>query len=162
MGTLAVTPHNLLGLIWVQTVCKSFQMVTKDATSREKVKEKMDQNFRKLTIYIFSREQLVLNIKSLFFTSQSFLVFHPGFCNSKNRRSYMSAHVLFNLLNKLRKRDKMRGLPSILSLFCDEFDKFNNTWVELLYSFCHITSKLTKNAFLAWKCQDFDTFYTPL
>ena len=29
----------------------------------------------------------------------------------------MSAHVLLNLLNELRKRDKMRGLPSILSLF---------------------------------------------
>ena len=29
------------------------------------------------------------------------------------RGSYMSAHVLLNLLNKLRKRDKMRGLPSI-------------------------------------------------
>ena len=29
----------------------------------------------------------------------------------------MSAHVLLNLLNKLRKRDKMRGLPSILFLF---------------------------------------------
>ena len=29
----------------------------------------------------------------------------------------MSAHVLMNLLNKLGKRDKMRGLPSILSLF---------------------------------------------
>ena len=33
-----------------------------------------------------------------------------------NRGSYMSAHVLLNLLNKLGKRDKMRGLPSILSL----------------------------------------------
>ena len=29
----------------------------------------------------------------------------------------MSAHVLLNLLKELRKRDKMRGLPSILSLF---------------------------------------------
>ena len=29
----------------------------------------------------------------------------------------MSAHVLLNLLNKLGKSDKMRGLPSILSLF---------------------------------------------
>ena len=29
----------------------------------------------------------------------------------------MSAHVLLNLLNKLRKRDKMRGLPSILLFF---------------------------------------------
>ena len=33
----------------------------------------------------------------------------------------MSAYVLLNLLNKLGKRDKMRGLPSILSLFCNEF-----------------------------------------
>ena len=32
-------------------------------------------------------------------------------------RSYMSAHVLLDLLNELGKRDTMRGLPSILSLF---------------------------------------------
>ena len=36
------------------------------------------------------------------------------------RESYMSAHVLLNLLNELGKRDKMRGLPSILSLFRKE------------------------------------------
>ena len=29
----------------------------------------------------------------------------------------MSVHVLLNLLNKLGNRDKMQGLPSILSLF---------------------------------------------
>ena len=39
----------------------------------------------------------------------------------------MSAHVLLNLLNELGKRDKMRGLPSILSLFRNKFNKFNNT-----------------------------------
>ena len=33
-----------------------------------------------------------------------------------HRGSYRSAHVLLNLLNKLGKRDKMRGLQSILSL----------------------------------------------
>ena len=33
----------------------------------------------------------------------------------------MSAHVLLNLLNELRKSDKMRGLPGILSLFRNEF-----------------------------------------
>ena len=33
----------------------------------------------------------------------------------------MSAHVLLNLLNKLGKRDKMRGLPSILSLFATSY-----------------------------------------
>ena len=33
------------------------------------------------------------------------------------RDSNMSAHVFLNLLNELGKRDKMRGLPSILSIF---------------------------------------------
>ena len=40
---------------------------------------------------------------------------------------YMSAHVLLNLLNELRKRDKMQGLPRILSLFHNKFNKLNNT-----------------------------------
>ena len=35
----------------------------------------------------------------------------------------MSAHVLLNLLNELRKRDKMRGLPSILTLFATSLIK---------------------------------------
>ena len=48
------------------------------------------------------------------------------------RGSYMSARVLLNLLNKLGKRDKMRGLPSILSLFRNEFNKFNNTRARML------------------------------
>ena len=40
----------------------------------------------------------------------------------------MSAYVLLNLLNELGKRDKMRGLQSILSFFfCNEFNKSNNT-----------------------------------
>ena len=46
----------------------------------------------------------------------------------------MSAQVLLNLLNELRKRDKMRGLPSILSFFCNEFNKFNNTRGRILDS----------------------------
>ena len=39
----------------------------------------------------------------------------------------MSAQFLLTLLKELGKRDKMRGLPSILSLFRNEFSKFNNT-----------------------------------
>ena len=39
----------------------------------------------------------------------------------------MSSHVLFNSLNELEKRDKMRGLQSILSIFRNEFNKFSNT-----------------------------------
>ena len=49
------------------------------------------------------------------------------------------AHVLLNLLNKLGKRDKMRGLPSILSLFRNEFNKFNNTRSRMLDSIYHMT-----------------------
>ena len=37
----------------------------------------------------------------------------------------MSAHVLLNLLNELSKRDRMPVLPSILSLFRNEFNKLN-------------------------------------
>ena len=44
-----------------------------------------------------------------------------------HRGSYMSAHVLLNLLNKLGKCDKRQGLPSFLSLFHNNFNKFNNT-----------------------------------
>ena len=57
----------------------------------------------------------------------------------RNRGSYMSAHVLLNLLNELGKRDKMRGLPSILSLFRNEFNKFNNTRARMLDSIYHMT-----------------------
>ena len=51
----------------------------------------------------------------------------------------MSAHVLLNLLNELGKRDKMRGLPNILSLFRSEFNKFNNTRARMLDSIYHMT-----------------------
>ena len=54
----------------------------------------------------------------------------------------MSAHVLLNLLNQLGKRDKMRGLPSILSLFRNEFNKFNNTRARMLDSIYHMTNTL--------------------
>ena len=54
----------------------------------------------------------------------------------------MSAHVLLNLLNELGKRDKMRGLPSILSLFRNKFYQFNNTGARMLDSIYHMTLKL--------------------
>ena len=44
-----------------------------------------------------------------------------SFC-CRYRGSYMGAHVLLNLLNELKKRAKMRGLLSILSLFLNEFN----------------------------------------
>ena len=54
----------------------------------------------------------------------------------------MSAHVSMNLLNKLGKRDKMRGLPSILSLFRNKFNKFNNKRARMLDSIYHMTITL--------------------
>ena len=54
----------------------------------------------------------------------------------------MSAHVLVNLLNELGKRDKMRGLPSILPLLRNEFNKFNNTIARMLDSIYHMALKL--------------------
>ena len=57
-----------------------------------------------------------------------------------NRGSYMSAHVLLNLLNELGKRDKMRGLSrAFLSLFRNEFNKFNNTRARMLDSIYRMT-----------------------
>ena len=50
----------------------------------------------------------------------------------------MNVRVFFYLLNELRKRDKMRGLPSIfLSLFRNEFNRFNNTGARMLDSIYH-------------------------
>ena len=66
--------------------------------------------------------------------SSGLLMIHGG--------SYISAHVLLNLLNELRKRDEMRGLSSILSFFHITSNKFNNTIVRMLDSFCHMTLRL--------------------
>ena len=53
----------------------------------------------------------------------------------------MSAHVLLILLKEFGKRDKMRGWPSILSLFRNEFDKLNNTGARMLDFIYHMTLK---------------------
>ena len=51
----------------------------------------------------------------------------------------MSAHGLLTLLNALGKKDKMRVLPSILSLFHSEFNKFNIARARMLDSIYHMT-----------------------
>ena len=51
-----------------------------------------------------------------------------------------------NLLNELGKRDKMRGLPSILSFFRNEFNKFNNTRARMLDSIYHMTNTLKSHS----------------
>ena len=54
----------------------------------------------------------------------------------------MSACVLLNLSNELVKRDKMQGLPSSLSLFRNESNKFNNTRTQMLDSIYQMTLSL--------------------
>ena len=63
----------------------------------------------------------------------------------------MSAHVLLNLLNQLGKRDKMRGLPSFLSLFSNKFNKFNKTRAHMLDSIYHMTLSFLKSHFCCKK-----------
>ena len=46
----------------------------------------------------------------------------------------MSAHNVLNLLNELGKRYKMLDLPSILSPFRNEFNKFTYTVARMLHS----------------------------
>ena len=64
-----------------------------------------------------------------------------------NRGSYLSAHVLLNLLNVLAKSNKMQGWSCILSLFCNEFNKFNYTGAQMLDSTYHMTMKNLEFAF---------------
>ena len=70
--------------------------------------------------------------------SNIFLLNVFKFQESRNRGSYMSAYVLLTLFNKLRKRDKMQGLPSIFISFSQQFNKFNNTGAQMLDSIHHM------------------------
>ena len=73
----------------------------------------------------------------------------------------MSANVLLNLLNELSKSDKMRGLPSILSLFRNKFNKFNNG-AKIVDSIHHMTLKLLLNLVFARKTLRFCHIYLML
>ena len=52
----------------------------------------------------------------------------------------MSAHVLLNLLNE-GKKIRCEALPSILSVFPNKFNKFNNTRAQMQDSIYHMTLK---------------------
>ena len=58
-----------------------------------------------------------------------------------HRGSDMSAHVLLNLLNELGKKIRYGAVPSILSVFPNEFNKFNNTGARMQDSIYHMTLK---------------------
>ena len=50
----------------------------------------------------------------------------------------MSAHVLLNLLNGLGEKIRCEALLSILSVFPNEFNKFNNTGARMQDSIYHM------------------------
>ena len=61
----------------------------------------------------------------------------------------MSGHALLNPLNDLRKRDKLQGLLSGLSLLHNKLNKFNNTRAFMLDSIYHSHKNyFTKHIFL--------------
>ena len=64
----------------------------------------------------------------------------------------MNIHVLLNLLNVLEKRNLMRGLPSILSLFRNSFNKFNNTGAQMLRFYLSYDIKITLKSHI-WRKQ---------
>ena len=47
--------------------------------------------------------------------------------------------MFFEFVKRVGKRNKMRSLSSILSLFRNEFDKFNNTGAWILDYIYHMT-----------------------
>ena len=74
----------------------------------------------------------------------------------------MSAHVLLILLNEFGKRDKMRGLLSILSLFRNEFNKFKYTRARMLDSIYCMTLRIHWNLISGVKRYNFVIMYAPL
>ena len=78
------------------------------------------------------------NVVQLFANEAACLNSYLG--ENLHRESYMSAHVLLNLLNNLGKSDKMRGLH-----FSNESDKFNNTGPPMLDSIYHMKLKFDFN-----------------
>ena len=53
----------------------------------------------------------------------------------------MSAHVVLNLLNELGKKIRCQAVPSMLLVFPNEFNKFNNTGTRMQDSSYHMTLK---------------------
>ena len=52
---------------------------------------------------------------------------------------------MFHCINEMGKSDKMRGLPSILSLFRNEFDKSNNKGAQMFDSIYRMALRLLWN-----------------
>ena len=70
----------------------------------------------------------------------------------------MSAHGLMNLLNESRTSDEVRGLLSILSLFRNVFNKFNDTRSQMLDSIYNMNLNYLKVFPVTYSCRQAYTF----
>ena len=66
------------------------------------------------------------------------------------RGSYMSAHIVFNCLNKLMEYNARLAEPFFFT-FCNEFKSFNNTGVLMLISFHQMALKYFQITFFGEK-----------
>ena len=90
------------------------------------------------------------------------VLFRKKCTNMIHRGTIIGVNVLSNMLNELMEGGKMRGLSSILTLFRNEFNKFNNTEARMLNSICHMALKLLKIAFSGIKRSRYCHFYATL
>ena len=99
--------------------------------------------------------QLLMNINCLWFTILSYV--KHVLCSSTIEIEDLTLVLMFYwiIINKLRKSDKMWGLPSILLLFCNVFNKFNNTQARMLDSIYHMKLRLLKNCIFGVKTSIF-------
>ena len=67
----------------------------------------------------------------------------------------MNVHVLVNLLNEFGEKIRCQALPGILSVFPNEFNKFNNTGARMQDSIYHMTLKSHFISKFALKRHDF-------
>ena len=79
-----------------------------------------------------------------------------------NGGSYISAHVLLNLLNELRKKDKFVACQTFYLFFATSLIKFINIGARMLDSVYHVVLKLIKNRIFGVKREDFVIFYATL
>ena len=74
------------------------------------------------------------------------MLWHPVFSYHKTKQRKIRKMAikwnLLNLLNEVRKSDKISGLPGILSLFPNKLNKYNNTGAQMFDSIYHMTIKL--------------------
>ena len=69
----------------------------------------MNKKLWKEIYFTCTKQVLHFNIQCIKTNKRQQILIHRG--------SFISAYILLNLLKELGKSDKMRGLPSILSLF---------------------------------------------